>query len=148
MDRVENTAPNCCSSIVSVGKCLLTKPLISNGSCIFTHLAVVAHQRIYMLKHFRRSINIHYFRILYKDRERRSHLKNSRVRYVVNWKVQGYGHLQLHNILPSFVAIGHSREDTQYGNYIRQTQIQVTIQVYPVCFLSTLCILETQHSFQ
>jgi hypothetical protein len=54
--RVENTAHHCCSSIVSVGVCLLTKPLRSNGSCIFAYLAVAAQQRIYMLQYFKTSV--------------------------------------------------------------------------------------------
>jgi hypothetical protein len=47
--RVGNTAPQCCSSIVSIGKCLFEKPLLSNGSYIFNYLAVVVQQRVYML---------------------------------------------------------------------------------------------------
>jgi hypothetical protein len=34
-DLVENTAPHCCSSIVSVGTCLFAKPLFSHGCRVF-----------------------------------------------------------------------------------------------------------------
>jgi hypothetical protein len=46
MDIVENAAPHCCSSVVSVGTCLFAKALLSNKSCIFAYVAVVARQRV------------------------------------------------------------------------------------------------------
>jgi hypothetical protein len=42
MDCIENTAPHCCSSIVTMGTCLFGKPLQSNGCWIFSYSAVVA----------------------------------------------------------------------------------------------------------
>jgi hypothetical protein len=33
-----------------VGTCLFTKPLLSNGSCIFAYIEIVAQQRVYMLQ--------------------------------------------------------------------------------------------------
>jgi hypothetical protein len=50
MNRLENIS-HCCNSIVSVGTCLFAKPLLSNGSCIFAYLAVVAQQRICVLQY-------------------------------------------------------------------------------------------------
>jgi hypothetical protein len=51
MGRVENTAPHCCSSVVSVATCLFAKPLFSNGFSIFAYIAVVAQKRVYMLQY-------------------------------------------------------------------------------------------------
>jgi hypothetical protein len=34
-----------------MGTCLFAKALLSNGSCIFVYVAVVAQQRVYMLQY-------------------------------------------------------------------------------------------------
>jgi hypothetical protein len=39
MNRRENTVPHYCNSIVAVGIYLFTKPLLSNGCCIFASRA-------------------------------------------------------------------------------------------------------------
>jgi hypothetical protein len=49
MDRTEDAA-RCRTSVV--GTCLFPKPLLSNGSCIFAYLAVVAQQRVCMLQYY------------------------------------------------------------------------------------------------
>jgi hypothetical protein len=49
MDRTENTVPHGCSSVVAMGTCLFVISLFNNGCCIFSHLAVIGQQRIYML---------------------------------------------------------------------------------------------------
>jgi hypothetical protein len=45
MDRTENTVPLLLFPIAAVQTCLFVKPLLSNGSCIFAYLVVVAQQR-------------------------------------------------------------------------------------------------------
>jgi hypothetical protein len=47
----------CYSAIVSIETCLFAKPLLSNGSCIFAYLAVVAQQRVYMLQYINSTAN-------------------------------------------------------------------------------------------
>jgi hypothetical protein len=47
-DPTENTVSHCYSSIVGMETCLFAKPLLSNGCCIFAHLAIVVQQQAYM----------------------------------------------------------------------------------------------------
>jgi hypothetical protein len=60
-DRIENSVSNSSSVIacvfVAVRTCLFAKALLSNGSCIFGYLAVVAQQRAYMLQYTRLLVN-------------------------------------------------------------------------------------------
>jgi hypothetical protein len=50
-DCVENATPHCCSQVVSMGTCLSVKELLSNGSCIFAYLAIIAQQWVYVLQY-------------------------------------------------------------------------------------------------
>jgi hypothetical protein len=43
---------------VSVGTCLFAKALVSNGSCIFAYLEVVAQQRVYMLQYVTCTVDV------------------------------------------------------------------------------------------
>jgi hypothetical protein len=49
----------CYFSIFSMGTCVLEKPLLSNDSCIFALLAVVAKQRVYILEYASGYKNVH-----------------------------------------------------------------------------------------
>jgi hypothetical protein len=61
-DRIENTFPYCCSSIVAVGACFFANPLLSNWCYIFAYLEVFAQQRVYMPHYYNLNVKKEFIR--------------------------------------------------------------------------------------